>query len=310
YPEDLEQDLQVNAEAQALGRDRFQLEKRFVGKDGGVSWTRVTVSTVRDDHGAPLYSISVAEDITELKNLERQKEDFLSAVAHDLRTPLTGIKGRIQLLRRRLDGPPVEPNRLQDDLSRMEANASRMAALLNELLDVRNIQSGRALNLVRRPVDLVRLVESLVREHQPMGDRHRLVVEAQEPELVGMWDPGRLERVLANLLSNAVKYSPAGREIVLGIGHEEAPGGQPAGRWAVVTVKDEGIGIPAADLPHVFEPFHRAENVVGKIAGTGVGLAATRLIVEQHGGTIGVESREGAGTTFTLRLPLGEVVET
>jgi signal transduction histidine kinase len=122
-------------------------------------------------------------------------------------------------------------------------------------------------------------------------------LEAAEPGLVGSWDVRRLERVLANLLENAVKYSPDGGEIVVRVARDDADS------TAVLQVADTGVGIPAADLPHVFERFYRAGNV-GEIQGTGIGLAGVRQIVEQHAGSIAVESCPGIGSTFTVRLPL------
>jgi signal transduction histidine kinase len=109
-------------------------------------------------------------------------------------------------------------------------------------------------------------------------------------------DAIRLARVLDNLLGNAIKYSPKGGEIAVGVTRE--------GRWAVLTVADEGMGIPAEDRSLIFEQFHRGRNVAGQMAGTGVGLAFVRRVVEQHGGNISVESQEGVGSTFTVRLPL------
>jgi signal transduction histidine kinase len=107
--------------------------------------------------------------------------------------------------------------------------------------------------------------------------------------------------VLGNLLGNAVKYSPAGGEVAVRVVRERDAGGR---AWAVVAVRDQGIGIPVADLPHVFERYRRGSNVGGRIVGSGVGLAGARQIVEQHGGTIAVASEEGRGSTFSLRLPL------
>jgi signal transduction histidine kinase len=130
--------------------------------------------------------------------------------------------------------------------------------------------------------------------------RHTVQVEADSEPLVGDWDAGRLGRALANLLSNATKYSPDGGEVVVGLAREQGAGGA----WAVLRVRDRGIGIPAADLPHVFEPFYRAANAVAQAGGAGIGLAGARQIVEQHGGMIDVESRDGEGTTVTVRLPL------
>jgi signal transduction histidine kinase len=115
--------------------------------------------------------------------------------------------------------------------------------------------------------------------------------------VIGDWDGPRLRRVLDNLLSNAIKYSPAGGEVVVTLAAD--------GDSAVLRVRDQGLGIPAEDLPHIFERFRRARNAA-EIVGTGLGLSGARQLVEQHGGTIQVESQEGAGSTFTVRLPLGD----
>jgi signal transduction histidine kinase len=117
-----------------------------------------------------------------------------------------------------------------------------------------------------------------------------------------MWDQARLERVVGNLISNAVKYSPDGGEVILSLGREDSA----SGASAVLSVRDEGIGIPPEDLSRVFDRFYRGTNVVGHIAGTGIGLAGARQLVEQHGGSMAVESTPGAGSTFVVRLPLGK----
>jgi len=298
----------------------FQLEKRFVRKDGSVRWTRITVSMVRDVSGEPLYSVSIAEDITERKQLEDErtrlleaeraaharvqqlsadKDYFLSAAAHDLRTPLTTVKGRVQMLRQRAERGILQADRLLDDLARIEAGTTRMVRLINELLDIANIQIGRPLNLVRQPVDLVELARDVIAESQQATARHRIVLETDQQKLEGVWDAARLERVLANLLSNAVKYSPDGGSIRLSVHLDRDDAHR-----AALAVRDEGIGIPADDLPHIFERFHRGANTAGKISGTGIGLSAVRAIVEQHGGSISVASQEGAGSTFIVSLPL------
>jgi signal transduction histidine kinase len=115
------------------------------------------------------------------------------------------------------------------------------------------------------------------------------------------WDAVRLARVLDNLVGNAIKYSPEGGPIVVTISRETTAAGT---RWAVLSVRDQGVGIPPSDLPHVFERFYRGRNITAEIAGTGIGLASARQIVEQHTGTISVESHAGQGSTFTVRLPL------
>lgn len=285
-------------------RDHYQIEKRYVRKDGKVIWVRVTESLLP---GETDKTIAMIEDITERKAVEaereailRQKDDFLSAVAHDLRTPLTAVKGRAQMLARLLERDEVDVSRLLEGLKRIDAGASTMITLISELLDVANIQLGRPLMLQREPTDLVALARTLAVEHGQTAERHEIVFASGYSEVVGMWDPIRLERVLSNLMSNAVKYSPAGGRITVTVDRIE----DGAETRAVLSVSDRGIGIPADDLPSIFERFHRGINVEGSISGTGIGLTAVRRIVEQHGGVIEVRSEEGAGSTFTVLLPL------
>lgn len=207
------------------------------------------------------------------------------------------INGRAQLLTRQLERMNVEPaEHLLGSLREIEASVRRMRSWIDELVDVAHVQVGQELQLNRAPTDLVRLAHAVAAEYQETSEGSRLRVEASEPEVVGEWDAERLQRVLANLISNAIKYSPDGGPIAISVRREGATG--------VLTVRDSGVGIPVADQPHLFEQFHRASNVIGRIKGTGIGLAAARRIVEQHGGTIGVETCEGVGSTFTVRLPL------
>jgi signal transduction histidine kinase len=131
-------------------------------------------------------------------------------------------------------------------------------------------------------------------------DAGRIRLGLPPEPLVGFWDAARLERVIENLVGNALKYSPAPSEVQVSVGRQDTADGA----WAVVRVRDHGLGIPDEDLGRVFEPFQRARNVQGRIRGTGVGLASARQIVQEHGGHISVDSREGAGSTFTVCLPL------
>jgi signal transduction histidine kinase len=182
----------------------------------------------------------------------------------------------------------------------ISGSVARMTALIDELLDVARLRMGSALLLEKAPTDLVALVRHLAAIHQSASEKHTIVVDASVPELVGVWDERRLQRVLDNLLSNAIKYSPGGA-IRVGVRREAES--------AVLTVEDRGIGIPEADLPHVFERFRRAANVLGRIDGTGIGLAAAAQIIREHTGSIDLHSREGEGTLVTVRLPLSSDVE-
>jgi len=237
----------------------------------------------------------------EAQEAVRVRDEFLFSVSHDLQTPLTSIKGTAQLLARGLDrGEPRDAQTLTDGLARIDAATTKMAAQIAELLDLALLESGRPLDLDRGPVDLVALARRLAAEHQAADADQRLDVQTDLPELVGSWDETRLERVIENLYSNALKYSPAGGEVAVAINRIGGDGEE----QAELVVRDRGLGIPAADLPRVFERFHRGANVAGRIAGTGIGLAGVKQIVEQHGGAIHMDSVEGEGTTVTVRLPL------
>jgi signal transduction histidine kinase len=126
------------------------------------------------------------------------------------------------------------------------------------------------------------------------------MVDTAETELLGEWDTARIERVICNLVNNSIKYSPHGSQIALALRREHAVDGA----WAVLTVSDQGVGIPADELARVFDRYYRGRNVVGKVHGTGIGLAGVRQIMEQHGGQIAVTSTEGSGTTVSVRFPL------
>jgi signal transduction histidine kinase len=191
-------------------------------------------------------------------------------------------------------------------LTDVDGAATKMSAMIDDLLDLARLDSGRELDLEHQATDLVALARTCVAEHQSRSRRHRMAVDAAVPELVGWWDAGRLERALSNLLANAVKYSPDGGAVTVTVARQADPDAPAA--TAVLRVRDDGIGIPAADLPYVFERFYRGGNVVGRISGSGIGLAGAKQIIEQQGGTMRVESTEGLGTTVTVYLPITEPI--
>jgi PAS domain S-box-containing protein len=230
------------------------------------------------------------------------REQFLASASHDLRSPVTTIKAMAQLLERRVPEGLPESERLQAGLRTIDDAADRITALIDELLDLSRLQSGNPLELGRRPCDLVALVRKAAAAHEHTDEGSRIRIDANTRTVTGLWDPTRLERVLDNLLSNAVKYTPEGGDVSVTVERKPGPQG-PDSDYAVLSIRDHGIGIPAGDLPRIFERFYRARNVTGR-PGTGIGLAGARDIVLQHGGTIDVQSEEGQGSLFTVRLPL------
>lgn len=247
--------------------------------------------------------LTALRHLREAQDAIRMRDDLLASASHDLKSPLTAIQGQAQLLERRaarVHVPAPERDRLTAGLRTINTVAKRMAAMINELVDVGRLRVGRELVLERHPTDLVALARQMVAEAEATAEGRLLRVEAAVAEVVGDWDAFRLERVLGNLLTNALKYSPAGREVTVRVDRDDDADGQ----WAVLAVQDRGVGIPAADQARVFERYFRAGNVLGRIRGSGIGLAGAQQIVAQHGGAIVLESREGVGSTFTVRLPL------
>jgi signal transduction histidine kinase len=260
---------------------------------------------LRDPAGLSDGAVVIFQDITAIKALERTREEFLSSASHDLKGPLTGIRGFTQLALRRL-------RRLSDadaamvvrQLEQIESATARMQGLIDELLDATRQELDQQGTLDRRPTDLVALLTQVVETYQP-ADQQRIELRADLHALTGIWDATRLDRVFSNLIANAIKYSPSG-PIRIEVTRRETEHGE----TAVVAVEDRGLGIPAADLPHIFKRYYRGSNVVGHLPGTGVGLAGSRQIVEQHGGTIEVRSTERLGSTFTVTLPLQSAPKT
>jgi signal transduction histidine kinase len=246
---------------------------------------------------------ALAIDNARLYRLAREaielRDTYLATISHDLKNPLATISGQAQLLRRVLAGQEgLLGGRVGENLQRMEVTVQWMARMIDGLLDVTRVELGGRLELERAPMDLAEVARRLALEYQQRTTRH-VVQVAGDPELVGQWDLARLERALDNLVSNAVKYSPTGTVVTIVCVRED----DDTGAWAILSVRDQGLGVPEPDLGHIFERFHRAGNV-GAVGGAGIGLATVREIVQLHGGSITVESRPGQGSTFTVRLPL------
>lgn len=218
------------------------------------------------------------------------REEFLAAAAHDLKTPLTVLVGEVQLMRREARANP-ELGEWHERLERMDATARRMRRLIDDLLDASRVeQDGFVREL--KPVDLGSLAREVA--DSLIAPSHSITVDAPPVAVTG--DRERLRQVFTNLLENAVKYSPGGGAIAVRV--------EASGDDGLLTVSDQGIGVPQADQVAVFERFQRGSNLAGvRSGGMGIGLYLCRRIVEEHGGRISLQSRPGEGATFTVTLP-------
>jgi signal transduction histidine kinase len=223
-------------------------------------------------------------------------------VAHELRTPLTGLRGFTDLLRMRSDGQDPRRERL---MGLVVQQVDRLSDLVNELLSLANIEQQR-LTLHYEATDLVARLVDVVERFRLMYPQRTILFERRIDHCHGLWDAKRLDQVLSNLIENALKYSPAEFPVEIAIDCINAGTGH--GEHVVAIVKDQGIGIAPEDQARLFGKFFRASNAEAYQNGLGLGLYISNEIVRQHGGTISVESAQGMGSTFTLMLPVTDVV--
>lgn len=230
------------------------------------------------------------EQNEKLRESERMKTELVSIVSHELRTPLASVLGFTSLLLKREFDTPTR----RHYLGIVDAQARRLAALLEDFLDMQRMEH-EGLDLDTEKVDLASLLDEQAQLYRAQSPKHRVEVELEERPLPVRGDRNRLAQVVGNLLSNAIKYSPDGG--VVGLTAERH------GLGVRVTVRDEGLGIPAEQHDRIFTKFFRGDAGATGITGTGLGLAVSREIVEAHGGRIGFDSDAGSGSTFWLELP-------
>jgi signal transduction histidine kinase len=226
------------------------------------------------------------------------RDDVLSAASHDLRTPLTSIMARAELLLGRLDhDEALAPEFARLHLTALLQAARRMRAMVGEITEATHLQMGQTLALDLAPVDVGKLVQTVIQDVAETNAARKVspVVVRVAADVLVPGDRPRLERVVQNIVENAMKYSRDAVPVHVEVGQQD--------QWAVLTVRDHGVGIPADELAHIFTPFYRASTAKG-ITGTGLGLAGTESVVQQHGGQINLESAVGWGTSVTVCLPL------
>jgi len=265
---------------------------------GRVSPRNVALRAQRGDDGTLAI---VLEDVTELKRLRQMRTEFIDNLSHELRTPISTVTLLAETLSREAQLAEV-PERIRDRIARIEVETGHLAQMVNELLDLARIEGWTQLRLAD-DIDLAVLAAASAERLRLFAERQGVTllvdVEPGIPHVVG--DEDRLGQVLVNLVHNAVKFSPDGGVVRIGVGR--SPGDE---SFAAVAVQDHGIGIARADRPRVFERFYKVDRARVRGGGTGLGLAISRHIIEGHGGSIGVESEEGRGSTFTFTIPFSQ----
>ena len=286
-----------------LPEDGAQCEGDIVLPDGQNISVSVTFTPVMDEQKRLVNIIANVLDITRFREEEEMKSTFTSIVSHELKTPVALIKGYAQTLARPDAAWDAETAR--QSLEVIEEEADRLEALINNLLDVSRIQAG-GLRLERSDVHVRRLLERVAQDYRTQTDAHTIELDLPADQPIIHGDEERLRQVFTNLLSNAIKYSPDGGAIRIG-GWQEEPQDQDRAGRLVLYVADEGIGIPAKDMPRIFDRYYRVDSGLRRrTAGVGLGLFLINAIVEAHQGEIWVHSEVNKGTTVFVALPVDE----
>ncbi len=288
------------AAAALRGETRLSQELRVDAEDGQQRFVACSASPLSDARGRIYGAVSIFHDTTQAHEAEQEKDAFISLVSHELKTPITSIKGYAQMLLRRAEEASGNEKDLKG-LRIINDEVDRMVDLINQLLDITRIETQR-LQLNWNRIDLVAVTADAVDRLQMTTNRHTLRLRAPNEPVWVDGDAMRLAQVLGNLLINAIKYSPEGGPVEITVESQEGRG------W--VSVRDWGIGIASEDQAHIFQRFYRGgRRTAGTLSGMGLGLYISREIILRHQGDIVFHSQLGRGTTFLFWLPLAGAAE-
>lgn len=272
----------------------YDVEYRTVGaEDAKIRWVRAKGKTYFDSSGKPLRFIGSVLDITEQKTDELRKNDFIGMVSHELKTPLTSLKGYIQILNHK--AKTNADDFAVNALLKADLQIGKMSKLINGFLDVSRLEAGK-ISIVLDDVNLKEIIDEVVEDLKMVSTTHLINIIPFDPITVSV-DRDKITSVMSNLLSNAIKYSPLGSKIEISCDTQDG--------FARVSVRDEGSGIKIQDRDRLFERFYRVGGAESStVPGFGIGLYLCAEIIQRHNGKIGLVSEPGKGTTFYFLLPL------
>lgn len=291
-------DRAISAVKQAIANDNvYRAEYPVTYPDGSHHWLSVSGVIRRDDEGRAIKMVGVTYDITERRELEQRKDDFISIASHELKTPVTSLKASLQLLDRMKENPNAQmlPRLIEQSNRSME----KITDLIDDLLNVSKMNEGR-LGLSKDVMYIADVLNNCC-EHIRAAGKYKLTLAGDE-SLKVLADENQIDQVVVNLVNNAVKYAPNSREIKFTL--------EQAGDFAKVSVHDEGPGIAPEKQEHLFDRYYQATASGFQNSGLGLGLYISAEIIKRHGGEMGVESELGKGSTFWFTLPLAAMVIT
>jgi two-component system phosphate regulon sensor histidine kinase PhoR len=291
HPDDLKETLDKYNAALHSG-ELFEVENRYKRHDGIYRWHLNRAKPLKNERGEIIFWVGTATDIEDQKREMDRKDEFIGIASHELKTPLTSLKGYLQLI----DGYKKEelPTVVKQYIGKAGVSINKLQGLINDLLDVSKIKAGR-LEYALNEIDITELISQSVENAEHIYPNYTFKYQPAQPYTV-KGNPERLEQVLMNLINNAVKYSQTNKTVLIAT--------EKRGDNIRVSVTDRGIGLSPEQKSRIFERFYRVEDKKNMTSGLGMGLYISQEIIRNHNGTIGVESEPGQGSTFYFELPL------
>ena len=263
--------------------------------DSRETFLRAHTAPVRNDLGEIMGSVTVLQDISHLKELDKMKSEFIAMVAHELRAPIATVEQQLTVI---IGGMAGELNEKQQQMiTRAKERTRSVLTLIKDLLDFSKIEAGKMVQY-KEPLSLAEVIPRVVEAMKADAEGKNIRIEILPPlsSSIIQADQNSMEGILNNLISNAIKYTPDGGRVTISLDDDDS--------FVKVSVTDTGIGIKGEDIPRIFDKFYRVKSSdTRQIVGTGLGLSIVKSIVDAHMGTISVESTEGKGTTFSVLLP-------
>jgi PAS domain S-box-containing protein len=292
-PQELSKTMEESLQTKDIGYTSVSQELS-IGESGEV-FLRAHTAPVRNDLGETMGSVTVLQDISHLKELDKMKSEFIAMVTHELRAPIAAVEQQLTVILNKMAGEVTEKQ--ERLLSRAKERTRGLLDLIKDLLDVSKIEAGKMVQY-KEPLSLQEVIQRVVDLMRAEADAKKLDLQFSAPSDISLIQADRnsMEGIFTNLVSNAIKYTPEGGKIWVTLSEERG--------FVKAVVSDTGIGIKKEDLPRIFDKFYRVKTAeTRQIVGTGLGLSIVKSIVDAHLGSISVESEEGGGTLFTVLLP-------
>jgi two-component system phosphate regulon sensor histidine kinase PhoR len=292
-PQDLSHTIEESLQTKDMSYTSVSQELS-VGEPGEI-FLRAHTAPVRNDLGEIMGSVTVLQDISHLKELDKMKSEFIAIVTHELRAPIAAVEQQLTVILNKMAGEVTEKQ--EQLLSRAKERTKGLLDLIKDLLDLSKIEAGKMVQY-KEPLSLQEVIQRVVDLMRVEAENKKIDLQFSAPPKISLIhaDRNSMEGIFTNLISNAIKYTPEGGKVWVHLGDE--------GGFVKANVSDTGIGIKREDLPRIFDRFYRVKTAeTRQIVGTGLGLSIVQSIVDAHLGSITVESKEGGGTTFSVSFP-------